>query len=463
MSGSPADHRNALPPAIADGPLDESLVRVRRDFHRFAERGWMEVRTAGRIIRTLEALGWDVEYGRAVIDADARMGVPPDDTLASELQRALDQGADPDLAAELQGGFTGVVATLRGRHPRPLIAVRFDIDANNGDESSAADHRPFADGFASANEGAHHNCGHDGHTAIGLGLARVLAERRDTLPVDVRLIFQPAEEGVRGAAAMVAAGVVKDVDVFLGCHIGFQAQRVGHVIAGYRNLLASTKFDVEFTGRTAHAAMAPHEGRNGLLAAATAVQGLYAISRHGDGETHVNVGYVTGGEPRGEARNAIPARATLRGEVRGSTNAVADYMFRRARQVIEHAAGMHDVEFSLDVVGRSPAANSDQALAAIVSTAAAEIPGIDEVSQSADFHASDDVTAMMVAIQAQGGHAAYVGIGSRLDSGHHTPRFDFDERALRIAVDLLASTIDLIPAESAARLARPGAPGSARG
>ena len=115
-----------------------------------------------------------------------------------------------------------------------------------------------------------HACGHDGHTAIGLGVATVLAEMKDQLRGTIKLFFQPAEEGVRGARAMVEAGVCDDVDFLLGAHLGFQAREVGTIITGGAGFLATSKMDAIFTGVPSHAGAAPEAGRNALLASATA-------------------------------------------------------------------------------------------------------------------------------------------------------------------------------------------------
>lgn len=229
-----------------------------------------------------------------------RMGLPSDEELAAEYERAITQGADPEYAPCVAGGFAGVVGILRSGRP-PVVALRFDIDANQGLESADPSHRPAALGFASVNDATHHSCGHDAHTAIGLAVAKEIAAGGSVRGRD-QVDLPAAEEGLRGGPAMVKAGVVEGADYFLGCHIGVQARRTGEIIAGYRNILGSIKFDARFTGRSAHAGISPHEGRNAIQAAAVAVQNLLAVSRHGDGETRVNIGRIAGGE----TRNAVP-------------------------------------------------------------------------------------------------------------------------------------------------------------
>ena len=411
-------------------PARSRLVALRRDLHRHAEPGWTEFRTAAKVVEALRAAGFDVASGRQVLAAD-RAGVPPPEVLEAGLRRAIEQGADPDAVRAFAGGYTGVVGTLRGAVDGPTVALRFEMDANAGTESGEPLHRPARDGFASVNDGAVHNCGHDAHTAIGVIVAERLAELSGQVRGEIRLIFQPAEEGLRGGRAMVSAGVVDGVDTFLGCHVGVQATATGEIIPGYRRILASHKFDASFHGRNAHAAISPHEGRNALLAAAVAAQNLSAISRHGDGDTRINVGMLS----TGESRNTIPAHATLCGEVRAESSAVLDFMVRRTTVVLEAAAAMYEVDVSIDGVGGAQAADSDEGLAAIVGSVAAWIPGVEAVRPMADFAASDDVSEFMVAVQAAGGRAAYFGVGSALADLHHTPTFDIDEASLEIAVE----------------------------
>ncbi len=134
-----------------------------------------------------------------------------------------------------------------------------------------------------------HACGHDGHTAIGLGLAHTLKQFESGLHGVIKLIFQPAEEGTRGARAMVDAGVVDDVDYFTAVHIGTGVP-AGTVVCGSDNFMATTKFDAHFTGTAAHAGAKPEDGHNALLAAAQATLALHAIAPHSEGASRVNVG-----------------------------------------------------------------------------------------------------------------------------------------------------------------------------
>ena len=265
------------------------LVSLRRDLHRHAERGWLEIRTAAQVASLLRRAGCAVRMGKDVIQAEARMGLPSEEEFDGNLARAIAQGAPEADARRLKDGFTGVVGELDTGRPGPTVGLRVDIDANDGEESTSPSHRPAREGFTSVNPGAHHNCGHDGHTAIAVTVARILAALQPHLRGRCKFFFQPAEEGTRGATAMVESGIVDDVERLVCFHIGVGAQATGQIIAGAYEFQATTKLNAVYRGAPAHAGHAPEQGRNALLAAATAVLNLLAMPRHGGGDARRRV------------------------------------------------------------------------------------------------------------------------------------------------------------------------------
>jgi len=279
-----------------------------------------------------------------------------------------------------------------------------------------------------------HACGHDGHTAMGLGLAAFLPTIAGGWRGRVKLIFQPAEEGSRGAGPMVAAGVLADVDYFLAAHLGVAALETGLVACGAHGFSPTTKLNAYFLGEAAHAGGEPQAGRNALLAAAAATVQLHAIARHGGGNSHINVGVFHGGT----ARNIVADRAELKLEVRGQTDAINDYMLAAAKRVLQGAAATHGVELKVEMAGKAGAASCDPALKAVVRRAAESV-GAAKVVDSLPMGASEDASLMMAAVQGRGGHATYLLVGTPLPAGHHHPRFDFDEAALANGVELAAA------------------------
>lgn len=410
--------------------LTPRLSQWRRDFHHYAESGWVEFRTATIVAETLHQLGYQLALGRDVVCASARMGVPDEAVLAREYQRAQEQGALPQWLPFFEGGFTGIVATLDTGRPGPTLAWRVDMDALDLDESQQENHLPHHSGFGSCNPGMMHACAHDGHTAIGLGVATALKQLQSQLNGRIKLIFQPAEEGTRGAKAMTEAGVVDDVDYFIATHLGTGVP-AGELVCGSNSFLATTKFDACFTGVAAHAGAAPECGRNALLAAAQAVLGLHSIAPHSGGASRVNVGVLQGGS----GRNVIPGQAVMKVETRGATNDINEYVWQRAQAVVKAAAEMYDVEVGITLMGAAQSSEPSPGLVRYVHQQATQIPELTSVVDSKNAPAgSEDATFMMERVKAHGGQATYVIFGCDLSAGHHNEKFDFDEQVLAVAV-----------------------------
>lgn len=418
------------------------LIDCRRDLHRHAESGWTEFRTTSIIATTLETLGYEIKMGEQIICRESMMGVPSIEELHQHMSRAIEQGADPKLVEKMSGGMTGVVGELKCGQG-PLLALRFDIDANDISEAQDDKHRPYRESFTSINPKVMHACGHDGHVAIGLGVAKVLRALKDHIKGTVRLIFQPGEEGVRGAGPMVDAGVLDGVDYILGGHIGFQATKSGQFICSTEKFLATTKFDVMFTGVPAHAGGAPQEGRNALLAASCAALNLHAITRHGQGASRMTVGTIQAGQ----GRNVIPPNALIKAESRGETSEIDDFMFTSAQQVIAGSAQMYGVEYEVKLMGKTKSGQSDPAMMMVVKKAAEKIDFFDSdaIIEKAEMRGSEDYSHMMTTVQQQGGQGTYFMIGSDLAAGHHDFYFDFDEGCLGPGVELISNcVIDLL-------------------
>lgn len=421
--------------------LTDKTTQRRRDFHKHAEAAWTEFRTASIVAETLTALGYEVLVGDEVVAEEAMMGVPSPETLNRHMERAISQGASPDWVKKMAGGKTGVVGIYRSGRPGPTVGLRFDMDSNDAVESEEETHRPFREGFASVNRGAMHACGHDGHTAVGLAVAEVLASCKDDWSGMVKIIFQPAEEGVRGAKAMMVKGVVDDVDILIGMHLGFNVARTGQLACQIDSFLATTKLDAVFTGVAAHAGAAPEAGRNALLAAAAAALNLHAIPRHSQGPSRINVGQLEAGT----GRNVIPPKAVLKLETRGTTSVINEFMVNESQRVIKAAADMYGVTVTMQEMGGAAGAESDRALVEALEVTGRRLGIFDEIVPRCYFGASEDCTYFMERVQQRGGKAAYIMIGAGLAAGHHDLRFDFDENVLPKAVEFIsAATCDLL-------------------
>jgi aminobenzoyl-glutamate utilization protein A len=431
--------------------MTERLVACRRDFHKYAESGWFEMRTASLIARRLTGMGYEVLAGRDVCHDESRMGLPSDEELEKNYLRAKEQGADTEFLEKVRGGFTGVMGVLRcGKGP--TVALRFDIDALGVVEDTSPEHRPFREGFSSVNPGMMHACGHDGHAAIGLGVAEVLMGLKDGLRGTVRIIFQPAEEGVRGARSIVEKGHLDGVDYVLACHISGREtdeDRMSDITAGSGGSLATSKMDAFYYGKSAHAGSNPQDGRNALAAAVTAVQNLLAIPRNSKSDTRVNVGTLHAGS----GRNVIPEFAKMELEVRGKTSEGNIYMEQWTQRILRTAAEMHDCTFEVKKMGEAFLLESDKPLMEFIRDVCERdlktVRVHPRLRREAD--GSEDFSYMMKRVQDQGGQASMLRILTETAAVGHNRRFDFNDRdALPKAVkSLSAVTCRLLTKEPA--------------
>jgi len=426
------------------GEIGPWLIDIRRTIHQFPETGWLEMRTSAIIAKELRAMGYEVLTGRAVCEESARMGVPSQKETQEHLDRALAFGLpEEELTADMREGFTGVIGILRCGDG-PTVGLRFDIDALGMQECPLGEHRPNREGFASVIPGKMHACGHDGHAAIGLGVAKMLCAMKEHLHGTVKLLFQPGEEGARGARAMVAAGHLDDVDFFIGSHIAPSGSLDdGDVTAGTYGSLATTKYDVVFGGKAAHAGGYPENGSNALLAACTAVLNLHAIPRHSGGQSRVNVGKLHAGT----GRNVIPDHAALELEVRGETTEINAFMAKTAIDICEGAAKMQGCTVQMIKMGEAEGQHSDLMLIErIVNVVKRDLPDLTLSSiQNAQNWGSEDISIMMNRVQARGGQATYMRVMTPMAGAQHTVKFDFDESVLARSVRVFcAATLDIL-------------------
>ncbi|MFC0524312.1 amidohydrolase [Pontibacillus salicampi] len=411
--------------------IKPKLIDWRRYFHQNPELGFLEYNTTYRLAKELESLGFSLWIGKDALKSDARYGVPGEETVREHEQKAAENGIPSPIMEKMVDGHTGVVARISAPSPGKHTAYRFDIDALPITESQESTHLPAAHSFRSAHEGIMHACGHDGHMAIGLGLATYISAHIDQLKGSFTLLFQPAEEGGRGAMAMTDRGWLHDVDEFYTGHIGIQSLPVGCIAATTNGFLASSKLDATFTGKASHAGMKPEEGHNALLAAATAATQLYAIPRHSGGASRINVGKLEAGR----GRNIIGDHGFLEIETRGSTKAINEYMEAQANRVLTASAAMHASQVDITSAGRTEEIQCSPELASYVQESCENSLYVTKILRQAAVSGSEDASFMINAVQQQGGKATYMLFGTPLPHTHHHPAFDFDEEVLTAALD----------------------------
>ncbi|SHI81439.1 amidohydrolase [Lutispora thermophila] len=409
----------------------QKLIDWRREFHKCAETGWLEFETTIKIIKYLRYFGYEVKYGKEI--HGERMGLPDMDIIRKH-RETIKEDADFDIS-EILDGYTGAVAILDTHKEGPVIAMRFDIDANAIEESKDEDHRPNREGFASRNTNAMHACGHDGHIALGLAVAEELVKEKHHLSGKFILIFQPAEEGVRGAKSIVESGMLKDVDYLISGHIGLGAEK-NEVVCGTTGFLATSKLDIYFEGKPAHAGANPEAGKNALLAACSCALNLHTLTQFGSGMSRLNVGVLKAGT----ARNIVPHKAYMEIETRGENEDVNSLLLQKVHYIIEGSAKSFDVKFKIVESGGAPAYNNcdknfiDELIQVLTKKNI-------KVTTGKSLGASEDITHMMNEVEKNRGKSVYLMFGTKLAAPHHHNRFDFDESVLSLAYDAFLEII----------------------
>lgn len=412
----------------------EYLIELRREFHQYPEPGWCEFWTTARIVEELERIGADeMHVGPDALDTNERLGVPDDEELSNWLEKAKSETDRTDILEQIEGGNTGVVAVVE-RGEGPSVGLRVDIDALPIEESADDEHTPTAKGFRSNNEGFMHACGHDSHIAFGLGTLKTVTE--SDFNGTFKVFFQPAEELLGGGKAVAAGPHFDDVEYMIGAHVGLD-HPTGTVVAGLDGALALTRWDIEFEGESAHAGLAPNDGRNAVQALVTAAENMYGIPRHEEGATRVNIGKIRSDN----AANVIADRATAKAEVRGESTELMEYMRDSVRRHLDFAAEMHECTVDISVIGEAIRQDSDEELVALVSEVANDLDETPSVLRRDNLGASEDVTYLMESVEESGGQGTFIGIGADHPSGHHTSTFDIDEDSLPIGVSVLSKTV----------------------
>jgi hippurate hydrolase len=368
-----------LDPAILN--LIPEMMAWRRDFHAHPETAYQEHRTSARIAELLTAFGYEVTTGLA---------------------------------------GTGVVGSLNGSLPRRLM-FRADMDALTLEE--AASSLPYR----SRHEGRMHGCGHDGHMAMLLGAAKLLAARETPGPT-LHLLFQPAEENEAGARRLVEEGLFDrfPTDAVFGLHnwpglpTGQMAVRNGPVMA------ACDLIEIELRGKGAHAAM-PHQGQDVVLASAQLVNGLQSLIGRETDPLDSAVVSITQIEA-GSTWNVMPSRALLRGTVRALREDTRARLEQRIDEIVSGIAQASGLQASLRYDRRYPPTVNAAIEARQARQAAIALLGEGQVH--ADLPPSMGAEDFAFLLQKKPGAYAWLGSGKAGGAGLHHPAYDFNDEAL---------------------------------
>lgn len=325
---------------------------------------------------------------------------------------------------------TSLMATLQGGHPGRTLAIRADIDALPIQDQKTCD-------YASAHAGAMHACGHDGHAAMLLGAARVLAALAPQLPGTVKFLFQHAEEQHPGGAQeMVDAGVLEGVDQIISAHV-MSTEDTGRVtVLDGPTFASSDRFVLRVFGKGGHAAN-PDRCVDPIWIASQVVANLQAVvSRNTDPHEALIVSVTR--FHAGDAFNVIPASAELGGSVRCFTDATRQRVPALIERIAQGVAAAHGARCELEYIrGYSPVVNDPVVAGVLREVVAQAIPEVC-VATIPPLPNSEDFSAFLKVVP-----GAYALIGARsaakgIVHPHHHPHFDFDEDALLHGVRLFA-------------------------
>lgn len=375
--------------------MRDELIEQRRDFHMHPELAFEEVRTSGIVAEQLNKLGLEVQTGY---------------------------------------GKTGVIGILEGDRDGQTILVRADMDALPITETNQTD-------YVSTKVGKMHACGHDGHTAIALGVAKLFSNHRDKINGRIKFVFQPAEEIGAGALAMKDDGALNNPkhDVALGLHL-WNTMPVGALgVASGPVMAAASTFSIRIKGQGGHGAM-PHETIDPVVCAAhmtTMFQTIVSRNTEPLDAAVVSVTRIVAGT----AKNVIPEEALLEGTFRTFRVSTRDMVTERMTQIAEHTAVAMNCTVEIDIRhGTDPVDNHPEITESVIN-AFKKLGKSEEDFFYERTMGAEDVSVFMTDTP---GMFFFLGSGNEekdLHYPHHHPRFDFDEDALPMGVALLSAAV----------------------
>lgn len=375
--------------------LFEYTQSLRRDFHQHPELGFKEYRTSEIVSRELKSFGLAVKTGIA---------------------------------------GTGVSALIEGNKPEPVVLIRFDMDALPLQEETGAE-------YASINPGVMHACGHDAHTAIGITVAKILQLHKEEIPGTIKVVFQPAEEGLGGAEKMVEEGILEDPkpDVSLALHV-WNEKPVGWIGMNPGPMMAAAdQFQIKVIGKGGHGA-APNLTHDPVLTASEIVLALQSIVSRNISPLKtavVSAARIHGGD----AFNIIPSNVEIEGTIRTFEPEVRREVIHRIEQIANNIGLAHECTVESRVIPYTPAViNNEKITMMLVETAEKLFPD-SEIDLKAQTMGSEDMAFLMKDIP---GCFFFMGSANHekgLDASHHHPKFDIDEQVLPKAVALMVGAV----------------------
>lgn len=374
--------------------LKEETIKIRKDIHKNPELGFEEFRTSKLVSDYLENLGYEVK------------------TVAK----------------------TGVVALLRAGDQSKTVAIRADIDCLPLQELNDVE-------YVSQVKGKMHACGHDGHTAIALTVAKILKQRQAELKGNVKFLFQPAEESPGGALPMIEEGVLENpkVNAIFALHL-WNSSELGNVVVKKGPLMASAdEFKITIKGKGGHAAL-PHQTIDSIVVASQVINALQAIISRNVNPLEsavLTIGKIEGGSNF----NIIAEKTTMLGTIRTFNSELRHHLEHRVEEVVKSVTSAFGATYEYDFDKLYPPTINDEKMTELVKKAAEKVVGIENINETEMNMGAEDMSYFLQKVS-----GCYFLLGSAnkakgLDKPHHSPYFNFDEDALSIGTQIIVDSV----------------------
>ena len=373
----------------------KGLLKLRREFHIIPEIGFKEFKTSELILNEINSYGLKIKKNIA---------------------------------------GTGISATLEGQKKGKTIMVRVDMDALPIIEKNEIDH-------ISKHDGVMHACGHDGHMAIAIIVAKILSRNKEIIKGNVKFVFQPAEEGPGGARSMIEEGVLKDpkVDALLGLHI-WNYLPVGKIGIRVGPLMASVNlFKLKIIGKDSHGAI-PQDGVDAIVIASSVINALQTIISREISPFEpcvITIGKIKGGD----AYNIIAQNVEIEGTVRAMNEKLNKEIPKKIDRIVKDITNAFRADYRLDYRFLYPITVNEKNMCKTVSDSARKMLGKENVVEADQTMGGEDISYFLNKIP-----GCYFFLGSRnnrknLNKPHHNQYFDFDEDCMTIGVKVLIKSI----------------------
>lgn len=370
----------------------EELIALRRDFHQHPELGFQEFRSQKKVESYLRECGLEVK----------------------------------------KIAKTGVVALLKGNYPGPTLMMRTDMDALPIQEENELPYK-------SQQKGVMHACGHDGHMAIMLIAAKILSTKKDKLEGNIKFVFQPNEEDA-GAHVMIEEGVLENpkVDAAVGIHL-WSPIKTGKIGIAEGPIMASSEyFNIKIQGRGGHGG-APHETIDPILCASNIIQQVQSIQSRKIDMIHEPTVISFGSIKGGDFPIIIPEKAELSGSIRclhGNLDKIKELFERKIRCQCESDETTYELTYKCG----NRLLSNDMEIAKMVKETAMEVVGEENLESNIAVMLGEDFAEFSLNVPSCFYFIGVANAEKETDFGHHHPRFNIDEDALAIGVEMHVKT-----------------------